>query len=458
MSKIWSVALREYRVNVRSKGFLVGVILMPVFMGGGIGLQALMEKRGDTSIKTVAVIDRTGELFDSLLEAAERRNKSEIFDSKTGKQKEPTYVLVKEEATAEDAAGRRLALSDKVRDGSLFAFVEIEPSVFEHMPGPTSTDAGISRRATKLNAGGDAVSGCDIRYYSNQNTYRDLPEWLHYTIAERVKAARFAKAGLDPNVVWGALAPVSIDRLGLITRAESGEIKEAEEANIASSFLIPFFVLMLMFMLLMVGTQPLIHGVLEEKMQRISEVLLGSMRPFELMMGKLVGHTIVAMTLLAIWGLGGFALLRYNDMTHLIELRLAGWFLFFLTIAVFMYGSLFLAAGSCCNDIKETQSLIMPVMFPMIIPMMMIPLLIRDPSGQIATFFSLFPLTAPMIMTMRLAMEVPVPWWQAPVALVSCVLMTMLCVWAAGRVFRVGLLMQGKPPKLADIMKWAIRG
>lgn len=457
MSKIWSVALREYRVNVRSKGFLIGVFLMPVFMGGGIGLQALMEKRGDTSIKTVAIIDRTGELFESLREAAERRNQSEIFDPETGRQKEPTFALVNEAPSKNDASSQRLALSEKVREGSLFAFVEIEKSVFEPKAEPAAANMGISREAVKLGAGG-LNSECDIRYYSNQNTYRDLPEWLHYAIGERVKAARFAKAGLDQGEVMAALAPVSIDRFGLVSRTESGEIKEAEEANIASSFLIPFFVLMLMFMLLMVGTQPLLQGVLEEKMQRISEVLLGSMRPFELMMGKLLGHAIVAMTLLAIWGFGGYAALAYNGMTGMIELKLAAWFLFFLTIAIFMYGSMFLAAGSCCNDIKEAQSLVMPVMFPMIIPMMMIPVLIRDPSGQMATIFSLIPLTAPMIMTMRLAMEVPVPLWQAPVALIGCGLTTLFCVWAAGRVFRVGLLMQGKPPKLPEIMRWAIRG
>lgn len=459
MRKIWAVAMREYRVNVRSKGFLVGVILMPLFMGGSVIVQTIMEKRGDSSVKEVAVIDHTGSLFEQLSEAARNRNETEVFDSETGKQMEPTFKLSEIEPANGDRQAQLLDLSEKVRAGELFAFVEIENSVFGEKPRQAAAGAGNSRDASKIengDKGGEAV--CDIRYYSNQNTFRDLPEWLHYVIGERVKTARFSRAGLDPQVVMHALAPVSIDRYGLVTRTQSGEIKEAEEANIASSFLIPFFVMMMMFMLLMVAVQPLLQGVLEEKMQRISEVLLGSVRPFELMLGKLIGHTFVAMTLLGIYAAGGYFVARHYNMTEMVDPKLVAWFLFFLTLAIFMYGSMFLAAGACCNDVKEAQSLMMPVMFPMILPMIFLVPILRDPSGGIATGLSLFPLTSPLIMTMRQAMEVPVPLWQAPAALLGCGLVTLLCVWAAGRVFRVGLLMQGKPPKLAEIMKWAIRG
>ncbi len=296
------------------------------------------------------------------------------------------------------------------------------------------------------------------RYYSNQSTYRELPSWLWLTLGEQVKAQRFAKSGLDRGVVMRALAPVEVDRFGLLARTESGEVKDAEEANPFASFMVPFGVLMMMFMLLMLAVQPLLNGVLEEKMQRISELLLGSVKPFELMLGKLLGQTMIALTLLGIYAAGGFVVAQRYGVTDSIDYGLVAWAVSFLVMGIFMYGAIFLAAGACCNDIKEAQSLIMPAMFPMILPMLLLVPIIKDPAGSIATFFSLFPFCAPMVMTMRKAMDAPVPLWQAPVAMLGCIAVTLMCVWAAGRIFRVGLLMQGKPPKIGEIMKWAIRG
>lgn len=467
MRKTWAVAMREYRTNVRSKGFIVGVILMPVFMSGSVLVQTLVAKRGDSSVKRVAVIDRTGSLFVPLHDAAEQRNKSDIFDAETGKQMEPSYEMVEIPPNETDRQGQLLDLSDRVRSGEFFAFVEINRGVLDAPP-----DAALQAKpeassvASSVAADGVATAGPlkpqdaggAISYYSNRETYRELPEWLSFVIGNRVRAARFVRSGLDAETVMRALAPVKLDSFGLLSRTQTGEVKGGEASNAAASFMVPFFVMMMMWMLLMIAVQPLLHGVLEEKMQRISEVLLGSVRPFDLMMGKLIGHAFVALTLLGIYAVGGIAVASYYGKLDMVNPALVGWFAFFLAMAIFMYGSMFLAAGACCNDVKEAQSLIMPVMFPMIIPMFFLVPIIRDPGGGIATALSLFPLTSPMIMTMRQSMEVPVPLWQAPAALAGCALVTIFCVWAAGRVFRVGILMQGKPPKLGQIMSWAIRG
>jgi len=435
MRKAWAVARREYRSNVRSKAFVVGVFLMPVFMTGSILVQYFVEKRGDKSVKKVAVIDRSGRLFGELAKAAQERNANDVFDPETKRQIEPTYELI-EIKPEEDHRAQLMDLSEKAMFDQYFAIVEIGDDIF----------------------GSSDSQPAGFRYYSNKGTYRDLPEWLSFAISDRVKAMRFAEAGLDMGVVRKALTPVEIERYGLMSRTAAGDIREAEAANAAVSFIKPFLVLMMMFMLLMVAVQPLLHGVLEEKMQRISEVLLGSMRPFELMLGKLMGHAFVAVTLLGIYAAGGYVVALYYGKTDMIDPSLVGWFVAFLVLAIFMYGSMFLAAGSACNELKEAQSLIMPVMFPMIVPMFFIAPILRDPSGSLATALSIFPLTSPMLMTMRKAMEAPVPIWQAPVAIAGCIAVTLLCVWMAGRIFRVGLLMQGKAPRFSQMMKWAVRG
>lgn len=436
MHKIMAVAMREYKVNVKSRAFLVGLFLMPVFMFGSVAVQRMVEKQGDRSIKRVAVIDHTKALFDVLKEAAERRNKEDIFDAETGRQREATFELFNI-APDENRQAQLLDLSEQVRADKYFAFVEIPETVFD-----SSLDS-------KKNS---------VKYYSNQSTYRDLPEWLWFVVGEKIKAHRFSSAGLDREMVMNALAPVEVERFGLLKKAENGEIKDAEEANPFTSFMIPFGTLMMMFMLTMLAVQPLLQGVLEEKMQRISELLLGSVKPFELMMGKLIGHTLIALTLLGIYAVGGYFAARKYGIADSIDPTLVVWAVAFLTMSIFMYGSLFLAAGSCCNDAKEAQSLILPVSFPMILPMLMLVPIIKDPNGTLAMIFSFFPFTSPMIMTMRKAMDAPIPIWQAPVAMAGCIALTLICVWAAGRIFRVGLLLQGKPPKLSDLVKWAVRG
>jgi ABC-2 type transport system permease protein len=97
-------------------------------------------------------------------------------------------------------------------------------------------------------------------------------------------------------------------------------------------------------------------------------------------------------------------------------------------------------------------------MFPMMIPMFMLTPVIQAPNGTLATVFSLVPIWSPMMMVMRLATPVGVPLWQPPVAMAGCVLTMLFCVWAAGRIFRVGFLMQGKQPKISDLVRWAVRG
>lgn len=438
MNKIWTIAMREYRVNVKTKAFIIAVVLMPVFMLGSILVQAYFEKKGDQSVKKLAVVDYSGRMLPTLDERAAQRNQNDIFEPGTKRQVQATFEIFEIPAAPDgDRKALRLSLSDRVRAGEFFAFVEIGPDVFGDNP---SSEEAL------------------VRYFSNQATYRELPQWLRGVITDAVTEARFARAGLDRDAVRKAQAPVALDQLGLVEKAASGEVKEAQKADMAKTFLVPFGALMLMWMLLMVGTQPLLHGALEEKMQRIAEVMLGSAPPFQIMMGKLLGHVFVALTLLAIYLFGGWVVASRYGYGDIIDAALVAWFLAYLTIAIFMFGSLFLAVGASVNDLKEAQSLIMPVMFPMIFPMFFLVPIIRDPSGALATALSLIPFSAPQTMVMRLAMETPVPAWQPAASMAGCLVTTLIFVWAAGRVFRVGLLMQGKAPKLGTLMRWVING
>lgn len=436
MSKLWVVARREYRTTVRTKAFVVAIVLVPIFMGGGIMVQALTRGRIDADDKRIAVLDRSGKLFATLEEAAAKRNE-EIVD-KNGKLTDPRFVLEAVPVDEAELEAQRLELSDRVRKKSIFAFVEVDPGIVE--PGETSGPAAL-------------------KYYSNQPTYEDVHRWLSRVVNDRIRAVRFSAAGLDKALVERAMTPVPVENLGLMEKdASTGEVHKARPVNPVQTFVIPLAIVMLMWMSLMMTTQPILSGVIEEKMQKISEVLLGSVRPFDLMFGKLLGFVGVAVTLVGIYLVGGWTVANYFNKADMIPMDLVGWFGLFMALAIFMFGSLFLAAGACCNELREAQNLVMPIWLLLLIPMFTLGPVLQHPSSNFAVGLSLFPPATPIVMMVRMALPPGVPMWQVLVGIAGTSLTTLVFVWAAGRVFRVGLLMQGKPPKPTEIIRWVFRG
>jgi ABC-2 type transport system permease protein len=135
------------------------------------------------------------------------------------------------------------------------------------------------------------------------------------------------------------------------------------------------------------------------------------------------------------------------------------WFLVYLVLAVFMFGSLFIAVGAACTDLKETQSLLLPVMLLAVFPLFFLQQIIQEPDGALATGLSFFPFATPSLMVARIAIPPGVPdWWQPFLGVAGVLVTTLFCVWVAGRIFRVGLLMQGKGASFSEIVKWAWKG
>jgi len=202
----------------------------------------------------------------------------------------------------------------------------------------------------------------------------------------------------------------------------------------------------------------MLQSVMEEKTQRIAEVLLGSVRPFELMMGKLLGGIAVSFTTSAVYIIGGVFVVRYMGLGKYIPYHLLPWFFVYMPLAVIMFGSMSAALGSACNEAKDAQSLSFPVMVPAIIPMFIYFMVLKEPLSGFSTWISLFPTFTPTLMLLRQATPAGVPTWQPIAGLFGILVFTILSVWVGGRIFRVAILMQGTPPKLVNIARWAIRG
>jgi len=445
MRKTLVIASREYQAAVRTKSFLISLLILPLMMGGSIVLQFLLKDQVDTRDKTFAVIDRTpGQAVRAALAvAAARRNEKEIFDPETGKQVRLRFLLEPVPPPGDNPAAvneQRLELSERARRGELVGFLEIGPSVAA-VPGSASTERPA------------------VRYQTNNPTFEAFPRWAQQVLQQAIQERRAAALGLSPDRLQALVQPVPFLTKGLTARnPETGAIEDAPDENRLVSFLAPGGLLILMLMMVLLGATPLMQGVVEEKMQRIAEVLLGSVRPFELMMGKLLGMVGVSLTLAVIYlGAAYWSAHRYGFAQYL-SAELLIWFVVYQALAVLMYGSLFIAIGAAATDMRETQTLMWPVMLLATLPLFVWTNVIREPNSTFSQLASLFPPATPMLMIGRLAVPPGIPGWQPVLGVGLVLLTTVLCVYAAGRIFRVGLLMQGKGARFGEMVKWVIQG
>lgn len=439
MRKIMVVAVREYQAAVKTKAFVITLVAMPVLMGGSIAAQLFLEDKVDTTDRKIAVVDNSGVLFNAVATAAQERNANDIYatDGDHEKQTRPRFIVESYEPASPDLDETRFDLSERIRSKELFAFVIVPANLVE---------------------AGTETTPSSIVYHSNNPTYRELRLWLSRTINSEVQRLRFEKAGLDPAVVAEASRRVNVEDRGLVTRDETGAITTAEETNKAQTFGVPAGLMMLMLMVVMVGASPLVNSVLEEKMQRIAEVLLGSIPPVQLMLGKLIGTVGVSLTLAAVYLVGAFVALYYAGYGAFFPMHLMSWFVLYLALAVLMYGSVYIAVGAACSDIKETQSMLMPVMLLIMAPFLLWPNVLKAPSATFSVVVSLFPPATPMLMLLRQSIPPGVPIWQPALGIVLVAVTTGIFVFVAGRIFRVGILMQGKGAKFSEMVRWAIRG
>jgi ABC-2 type transport system permease protein len=272
--------------------------------------------------------------------------------------------------------------------------------------------------------------------------------------------ARADKLGVNPNVVVQILnPPVTLTDRGMARTDASGAVTyEDSKANIITNFALPIALVMLMFIAVMVGASPLATNIVEEKQLRIAEVLLGGLRPFELMLGKLLGGAATAITLAAIYFGGIFIVAQRMDMLQYVRTETLLWFALFTLVGVMMYGSLFIAAGAAVTTMKEAQTTLTPVMLVVALPFFILTPIVQYPNGMLAKTAAFFPLTAPTVSIIRAAIPSATPRWEMAVSAASAVLGMLLVVWIAGRIFRAGMLLTSKPASLKEAMRWVLAG
>lgn len=437
MNKVMTLIKREYRAAVRTKSFIISLVLVPIIMGGGFLAVIISERQQDTEDRSFVVLDHTGRLDSFLLNAVEQRNANDIFHPNTGEQTEPAFRVEVMEPDTTDPIGQQLALSDRVKNFELHAFIEIGPGFIKSTGDPSDTY---------------------LRYYSEHAFNDRYRGWFSNTLNKRAQLLRAEALNLNEEDTYELTSWIGMEGMGLVTvDKKTGEQLQAERTNELQSLLVPYIMMILMFMSVMMSATPLITSVMEEKNEKIAEVLLGTVTPFQFMMGKVLGGIAVTLTTLSIYVAAGVFTLYYTGLEDIIPYDVLPWFFAYTVLLVLMMGSGMAALGATCNDSKDASSLTFPGILPAIIPMFVIVPVVQDPLGPLATTMALIPPFTPTIMVIRIAGTVTIPEWQPVVGLVIVFLFTLFSVWVGARVFRTAILITGQKPTVKNLFKYAFR-
>ncbi len=442
--RILLVAKRDYLAAIRSKAFLFGLILAPILFGSGFIGVAVMKAKPDIAERRILVLDHTGRAAASVCEAILAKSSKERNATPDGARKYPPYRCESEPADEGAIAAQRLALSERIRRREIFAFLEIGRDAVHP---PDAADPEKLPPASRVD------------YYSNASGIDETRGWLSGPVSDGMRAVRLAELGVDRARFAAILAPAAIQTMSLLARdPKTGAIQEAHKKNEIEEFAIPFVLMMMLAMMVLMSAGPMLGAVADDKQQRVFEMLLASASPFELMAGKMFAAVALTMTSSIFYITASLFVLQSMAMLGMAPLAVLPWFFIYMVADVMVLSSFAIAVGSACASPNDAQHLAMLVLAPTMIPLFLIAPILQAPSGGLATAMSFIPPFTPLIMLMRQAMPGGVPAWQPWVALVGVIAWTLFATWAAARIFRIAILVQGKTANVSQLLRWAVRG
>ena len=419
-SNFRTIAKREYLARLRSKGFWISTIALPVMMAAWAVLPSLMVAKAKTSQK-LAVVDRTHEvaglLRETLDDLAKRTAGQVSFDLK----------VVEPET---DAAAQRAALDQRVLDEEIAAWVWIDPEM---------------------------LAENRVEYHAQSVSNFITQQALTGALSVAVQQVRLVESGYDPEIVAELSSSIDLETVRISaegSRAEGG----------LGGFALAFAVFMMLYITTLIYGQQVMLGVLEEKSSRVVEVLLSTVDPLDLMAGKIVGIGLAGLTQLGIWFsfaavltapvvVAAMAFLPAGtELPTLPPILVLHFFLLFI-LGYFFYATFYAMIGSAFNNPQEAQQMASLAVIFVVLPWIFFLPILNDPDSTLAVVTSLIPIFTPFLMVLRIAVKMP-PTWQI---LLGYFLTTALCagmIWLCARIYRIGILMYGKKPSLRELWRW----
>ena len=446
MKKFLAVVKHEYKKVVLKWSFLIGTLLLPFLAACFAIIPAfIFSMQGEAT--RIAIVDPTGSISLRLKEnlsadkmsARAQKAAAEAMKDLNASQQEKlrqnakqfvdSFIFVDYPYDPNEAAGVRQDLTKKILNGEIEAYLIIPPDIYD----PGATFEFRSRRA------GDFVTN---------DTFKDA-------LNNAVRSQRLADANISEQRLEELSSDVNLDVKGV---NELGEEKDTEGVMVAS-----FIIGLMIYITLAIYGQAIMGAVVEEKETRIAEILFSSARPFELMLGKLVGVGLAGLTQLAIWIASASILVGVLAVSFggaelaasipTISPLMVIYFLIFFLLGFFIYASIFALIGSMVTTVQEGGQFAFPPIMILLIGFYFSFAVVRDPNSTLSFWVSIAPFFAPITMPVRILAETP-PFWQISLSIAVNVIAIAALIWLASRVYRVGMLMYGKRASLPEVWKW----
>lgn len=426
MRNTWLIIRREYLERVRTKAFIIFTLLMPLFMYGIIFLPAKLMSLKSGAKRNITVVATSPEIADAIKQRLENpetrdRNATKSDDSEPV----PTYVVTTKIGGGDEE--ERKKLSEEVSSGRIDGFVWV-------------TDQELAR-------------GKFVYTTKHASDFIDISA-VRDSVNNALMRTRMVAKGIPAAQVTEVLQRLEMDTIGI---DKSG--KESKGGGIGA-FLLPFMLMFMIYMTVLIYGVAVMRSVLEEKTSRVVEVMLSSATATQMMAGKILGVGAVGFTQILIWIMSALVvstpgLLAASSYLKNIQLAPAVFIFFpvFFALGYLLYSTMYAAVGAMVNSDEEAQQMQWPVLLPLIMCSVFASAVIRDPNSPLAFWTSLFPLTSPVIMFVRITVQQP-PMWQILLAIALAVATEFGLIWLCSRIYRVGILMYGKRPTLPEIMKW----
>jgi ABC-type Na+ efflux pump permease subunit len=446
--KIGLVAGREFMAAVTNKGFVIGLLIMPLMFAVIFAIMPRLMTSSSTVVRgEVAIVDPTGRVAPALREtitpesirARRERNMARALASTgvTGDAAARTgamvnaigaeFRLLERPATSDIAAEKRWLVAPPADGQRPLALVVVKPDAVAP-------------------AAGGAYGSYDL--FVPPNTGERVEGELRDSLREAIVSARLAARQISAADVAVMTAVVTGPSVTVGSDAE-------RQTSTAFNRTVPFVFVGLLVFGVMIGAQTLMTSTVEEKSSRVIEVLLSAVSPLELMAGKVLGQMAVSVLVLALYVGAGVAMLSSFAMLGLLDPWLIVYLVIFFLITYFLFASAFGAIGAAVNEMREAQALVTPVMLVLMVPWLLVAPVARDPNTTMAIALSFIPPVNTLAMMTRMASTSPPPIWQVWLTIGIGLAAACAVTWAAAKIFRIGLLMYGKPPNFATLLRWA---
>jgi ABC-type Na+ efflux pump permease subunit len=458
VNKVFRIALREFASTALTRGFIIGAFIVPVVMLGLliVLMPMLMKDRTPKISGSVAIIDPTGIVVPGIQtrmspEAIRARQEERAGTIKEAATSSLPDGLVSEQQLEQATKAAAAAAASKM-DLTLEILApdaDIEAEKAPLMQG-TPQDGGrlavvtVSPFAITREAPDKAFGGFEL--FVKPKLDDRVSGEIRTAVRESILEARIQATGQDPAEIR---ALTQISNPAPISVSKDGETRTSE-----LQIFLPFGFMALIMVSVMVGGQYLLTTTIEEKSNRIVEVLLSAVSPMELMTGKILGQMGVGVALMAMYGALGGGALAVFALLSLVEPMNALYMFIYFILAYFLVASMMAAIGAAVNDLREAQSLMTPVMLVVMLPYLLWLPISRDPNGMFATVLSFLPPISPFVMVLRINSTEPPPMWQIPVSILVNVVGAYIMLRLTAKIFRVGLLMYGKPPNFGTLIRW----